>query len=125
MERPAMLCSVLGNADFMRVPKPAARITAVRDILIPCCSGVFVAVEATPCQSLPLSCGFNSRVGVQHSDPPHPAARPRRYTSAFRAGHRGGAEPADAGAWTGGVLRRRDRSDGGRWRGEADRAGLR
>ncbi len=36
MERPAIRCSVLGSADFMRVPRPAARITAVRGIVCPC-----------------------------------------------------------------------------------------
>ena len=70
MERPAILCSVLGSADFMRVPKPAARITAVcGPSLSLVASDVLVAVEATPCQSLSLSCWFNSRVGVQHRDP--------------------------------------------------------
>jgi hypothetical protein len=35
MERPAILCSVFGSADFIRVPRPAARTTAVRDIAAP------------------------------------------------------------------------------------------
>ena len=68
IERPASLCSVLGSADFMRVPRPAARMTAVRVIAVPCFSGVLVAGQATPCQSLPLSYWFNSRVGVQHRE---------------------------------------------------------
>ena len=36
MDRPAMRCSVFGRADFMRVPSPAARMTAVACMPIPC-----------------------------------------------------------------------------------------
>src|SRR6476661_6639561 len=105
----------------MRVPKPAARITAVLVIAASCIPNVVVAGQATPCQSLSLSCWFNSRIGVQHLDP-HPAVRPRRDAGAFRSRPCGGAESTDAGAWPARVLAARDGADGGRRRGEADRA---
>src|SRR5690348_11684987 len=54
MERPAILCRVFGSADFIRVPKPAARITATRSISFPFGTDLLLAKEATPCQSLSL-----------------------------------------------------------------------
>ena len=58
IDRPARRCSVFGNVDFIRVPRPAARIIAVACIPVPCFArrrGVAVATQQ--CQRLPFTIG--------------------------------------------------------------------
>src|ERR1700739_3683450 len=101
MERPAMRCRVFGSADFMRVPRPAARMTAVACMVLPCDDGGAplqgVAVDRFRCKVLPLCYWFNSHCGVQHAVP-HLIVGSRWHAGGYRAGPCCLAEPGDGGA---------------------------